>query len=149
MQDTLKPRDVLLGDAFYPTYFFIAAMIEKGVDLVMEQQGSRRRSTDFRRGHRLGERDHIIQLDKPARKPDWMSEEDFQIAPPSITVRECRTSGRVLVTTLCDPAIPKSELGKLYQRRWQVELDFRNIKETMGMNVLSCKTLQWRSKRSG
>jgi hypothetical protein len=90
---------VLLGDAFYPTYFFVAAMIEKDVDLVMEQQGSRRRSTDFRHGHRLGVRDHVMQLDKPVRKPDWMSEEDYQAAPPSISVRECRTAGRVLATT--------------------------------------------------
>jgi hypothetical protein len=69
-----------------------------------------------------------------------MSKEAYQTAPPSITVRECRTAGRVLVTTLCDPSIRKSELGELYQRRWQVELDLRNIKETMGMNVLSCKS---------
>jgi len=140
MQDTFQPGDVLLGDAFYATYFFMAAMIDKDVDLVMEQQGSRRRSTDFRRGDRLAQRDHVIQIDKPAAKPDWMSEEDYQAAPESITVRECRTAGRILVSTICDPSITKSELGKLYQRRWQVELDFRNIKETMGMNILSCKT---------
>ncbi len=140
MQDTLQPGDVLLGDACYPTYFFMAAMIDKGVALVMEQQGARRRSTDFRRGHRLAERDHLIRLDKPVRKPDWMSEQEYRLAPPSITVRECRTSRRTLVTTLCDPSIPKSELGDLYKRRWQVELDFRNIKEAMGMNVLSTLT---------
>jgi hypothetical protein len=28
MQDTLQPGDLVLGDAFYPTYFFVAAMIE-------------------------------------------------------------------------------------------------------------------------
>jgi len=140
LQDTFQSGDVLLGDAFYATYFFIAAMIDKGVDLVMEQQGSRRRSTDFRRGHRLAQHDHVIQVDKPALKPDWMSDEDYLAAPASITVRECRTAGRILVSTICDPSITKSELGKLYQRRWQVELDLRNIKDTMGMNILSCKT---------
>jgi len=53
IQNTFKPGDVLLGDAFYATYFFIAEMISRGVDLVMEQQGARRRSTDFRLGKRL------------------------------------------------------------------------------------------------
>jgi hypothetical protein len=28
MQDTLQPGDLVLGDAFYPTYFFVAAMTE-------------------------------------------------------------------------------------------------------------------------
>jgi len=140
MQDTLQPGDILLGDAFYATYFFMAEMQAKGVDLLMAQHGSRRRSTDFRRGHRLAERDHLISIDKPHRKPDWMSAEDYAAAPSSITLRELQTSGRVLVTTLCDPAINKSELSDLYKRRWQVELDIRNIKETMGMNILGCKT---------
>ena len=28
----------------------------------------------------------------------------------------------------------------MYKQRWSVELDIRNIKEAMGMDVLSCKT---------
>jgi hypothetical protein len=139
LQDTFQPGDILLGDAFYATYFFMAEMIAKGVDVVMEQHGSRRRSTDFRRGRRLSQRDHVIQINKP-NKPDWMRESDYEVAPASITVRECRVAGRVLVTTIGDPSIHKSELGALYQRRWQIELDIRNIKDTMGMNILGCRT---------
>lgn len=140
IQDTFQPGDVLLGDAFYATYFFIAEMIARGVDLVMEQQGARRRSTDFRRGKSLGERDHLIHISKPVIKPNWMSDEAYQKAPESIRVRECHTGGRLLVSTLCDRSIHKLELGKLYQQRWHVELDIRQIKETMGMNILSCRS---------
>jgi hypothetical protein len=35
---------------------------------------------------------------------------------------------------------PKKALGALYQRRWHVEIDFRHIKTTLGMDILSCKT---------
>ena len=35
---------------------------------------------------------------------------------------------------------PKKSLQKLYQKRWHIEVDFRNIKTTLGMNILSCKT---------
>ena len=140
MQDIFEAGDLLIGDAFYATYFFMAEMMAKGVDLVMEQQGARRRSTDFRRGRRLAERDHVIDLSKPRQKPDWMTEEAYANAPASISVRECKTGGRILVTTICDPTIPKSELGDLYKERWHVELDIRSIKDTMGMNILSCKT---------
>ena len=71
MLATLEAGDILLGDAFYATYFLLCALQAKGVDGVFEQQGARRRSTDFRRGQRLGQRDHLIELqarlDEPGR----------------------------------------------------------------------------------
>ena len=146
IQDTFQPGDVLLGDAFYATYFFIAQMISRGVDLVMEQQGARRRSTDFRLGQRLGERDHLIHINKPTIKPNWMTDEDYQAAPETICIRECHTGGRILVSTICDRSIHKSELGELYQQRWHVELDIRQIKETMGMNILRCRSPEMATK---
>jgi len=63
-----------LGDAFYATYFLFCALQAKGLDGVFEQQDARRRSTDFRRGERLGPRDHPIALHKPKIKPVWMSQ---------------------------------------------------------------------------
>lgn len=143
IQETLEPGDVLLGDAFFPTYFFLAAMQRRGVDIVMEQMGARKRTVDFRRGKRLGSRDHLITLHKPKARPDWMTDADFQSAPQTLTVREFKAGGKVMVTTLiCPEEVPKAELKTLYRQRWSVELDIRNIKETMGMDVLSCKTPQ-------
>ncbi|MBV1876708.1 MAG: hypothetical protein KUG79_03600 [Pseudomonadales bacterium] len=46
--------DIILGDAFFPSFLFIIAMREKGVDLLMEQMGGRRKNTDFRKGISLG-----------------------------------------------------------------------------------------------
>ena len=46
-----------------------------------------------------------------------------------------------LVTTLTDADIyTKDELAELYFRRWAVELFFRQIKTTMGMEKLRCRT---------
>lgn len=138
---SFEPGDLVLGDALFATYFFIAAMQEKGVDILMQQQGGRARVTDFRRGKKLGERDHLTVLKKPKLKPEWMSEEQYNQAPSSLTVRECRVSGKTLVTTLlCSKTTPKAELKSLYKQRWHVEVDLRNIKTTMGMDTLSCKT---------
>jgi hypothetical protein len=70
-----------------------------------------------------------------------MTLEQYESEPSTLTVRELEVGGRVLMTTLtCPNAIPKSALKDLYQRRWQVELDLRNIKTTLGMETLSCKT---------
>jgi len=138
---SLASDDVLLGDAYFATYFLLCALRERGVDGVFEQQGARRRTTDFRRGSRLGERDHLITLTKPKRKPHWMSQSDYEQAPDQLTVRELATGGKVLVTTLlCSKDIPKAALKALYRERWQVELDLRAIKTTLGMQTLSCKT---------
>ena len=62
--DTLQTDDVLVGDAFYATYFLLSELIARGVDGVFEQQGARRRSTDFRCGKKLGKYDHIVEWGK-------------------------------------------------------------------------------------
>ena len=40
----------------------------------------------------------------------------------------------------------KQELSQLYAQRWNVELDLRNIKTTMGMDVIHCQTAQMNEK---
>jgi hypothetical protein len=52
-----------------------------------------------------------------------------------------RTRSVTLVTTLLDAQdYPARELAQLYARRWQIELWFRDIKTSMGMEVLRCKS---------
>ena len=139
--DTLKPGDLLLGDAYFATYFLLCVLRERGVEAVFEQQGARRRVTDFRRGQRLGARDHLIELRKPVLKPDWMTDAQYALSPETLTVRELATGGKILVTTLlCPKRTPKADLKALYRERWHIELDFRHIKTTLGMEMLSCKT---------
>lgn len=141
MFETFNPGDLVIGDALYATYFLLATLLEKGIDGVFEQQGARQLVTDFRRGQYLGPKDHIIQLLKPKLKPDWMNQEDYDIAPESITVRELEANGKVLVTTLLSAkTYPKHEIKELFKKRWHVEVDLRHIKTTLGMETLSCKT---------
>jgi len=141
MLDTLERDDLLLGDALYATYFLLCTLRERGIDAVFEQHGARQRTTDFRCGQWLGARDHLIVLQKPAIKPDWMTQAAYEQAPDTVTVRELRTGGKTLVTTLlCPKQTRKSALMSLYRCRWHVELDLRNIKTTLGMERLSCQS---------
>ena len=145
--DTLERDDVLLGDAYFSTYFLFCELATRGVDAVFEQNGARQRSTDFRFGKRLGPRDHLIELQKPRVKPDWMSQADYERAPDTVTVRELRTGGKTLVTTLLDAnKTSKTDLKQLYCSRWNVELDLRNIKTTLQMERLSCLTPEMATK---
>lgn len=139
--DHLNPGDVLLGDALFATYFLLADLMQRGVDGVFEQFGARRCTTDFRRGRRLGPRDHVIELRKPRLRPSWMTAAQYARTPETLAVREVLAGGKLLVTTLlCPRQVPKDELKSLYRQRWHVELDLRCIKSTLGMETLSCKT---------
>jgi len=139
LHGTLRAGDVLLADALYCSYFQIATLQAAGVDVLFEQHGSR--ITDFRRGRPLGERDHLIRWIKPTTRPDWMSREEYRAFAAEILVREAKVNGQVLVTTMQSArAVPKGELAALYARRWHIELDIRNIKTTLGIEVLRCMT---------
>lgn len=141
MLDSFTAGDLVLGDAYYGTYFLLAELIDREVDAVFEQYGARQRTVDFGKGEQLGKNDHLICYEKPRIKPSWMSQEQYDAVAPTITVRELKTGHKILVTTLLSAkTAPKYELKALYQKRWHVELDLRNIKTTLGMEVLSCKT---------
>ena len=101
---------MIVGDAFFGTYFLLAALQHKQVNTVFKQMGARKRATDFCTGQRLATKDHAITLTKTKKKPDWMTQEAAQ-----------------------------DELKSRYKKPWNIEVDFCNLKATMGMDVLSCK----------
>ena len=130
--------DIMLADSSYASYFLLAALMGMGVDFVFEQHGARH--TDFRTGEKLGRRDHLVQWVRPVR-PQWMSAEEYDSFPVQLTVRETKVGKKVLVTSFLNPReVCKREMGSLFAHRWNVELDLRNVKDTLGMALLSCKT---------
>lgn len=147
LQDCFVAGDVMLADGYFCSYFLIAEMQKRGVDVLFAQHGAR--ITDFRRGEKLGVRDHRVSWKKPQR-PEWMSVEEYRGYPDEITVREVKVGKKVLVTTFLDPRqTPKGELGQLFWQRWNIELDLRNVKSTLGMERFSCKTPSMVEKECG
>ncbi|MGP1684958.1 MAG: IS4 family transposase, partial [Giesbergeria sp.] len=144
--DGFSPGDVMLADALYCNYWLIATLMARGVDALFEQNGAR--TTDFRRGQSLSTRDHLVRWPKPVARPEWMTPEQYAHFPDDLTVREVKVAHQVLVTTLLDHRkVSKADLSALYARRWNVELDLRNLKTTTGMDVLSCQTPQMNEKQ--
>ena len=80
-----------------------------------------------------------------------MSKDEYASLREEIMVREIRYKihtpgyrvGEVtLVTTLLDASVyPAEALADLYFRRWQVEVYLRDLKITLKMDVLKCKTV--------
>jgi hypothetical protein len=145
--EQLRPGDVVVADRYHCSYFAIALLLQRGVDVALRLH--HRRKYDFRRGRRLGRHDHVVAWQRPAR-PKWMDEATYATIPATLTVRElrfsvvnpgCRSRAIIVATTLLDDnAYSKDDLADLYHQRWHAELDLRSIKQTLGMDVLACQT---------
>ncbi len=145
--DALQPGDLLLADRYYCSYFLLAALLQMNVDAVFQVHASRK--VDFRRGRRLGKRDHIVEWSKPAR-PDWMDLDTYKAMPSKLPIRETRVGGLVLVSTFLDPKeVAREDLGDLYKLRWAVEVNLKFIKEIMKMGVLRGFTPEMVKKEIG
>lgn len=137
--ESLNPGDLLLADRYYCTFAIVALLQTLGIPVLM--QNHLQRKTDFRKGKRLGSKDHLIEWQKPQRKPIWLSQEAYDALPGQITVREFSVKGMIYITTLTDSKqYHKQDLVTLYKKRWTVELDLRSLKTHMGMEMLRCKT---------
>jgi hypothetical protein len=143
----LQPGEILLADRGFCSFLDIAQLLDRGIDCLMRlHQG--RGKPDFRRGRRLGKNDRLGRK-PPQRLPHW-SKQDYDQLPATLTLRLVRFKITVpgvrsqqvfLTTTLLDPKLyPAHELEKLYFRRWNVELHFRQIKTILGMGILRCLT---------
>jgi putative transposase len=145
--DQLQAGTIVVADRFYCSYFMLAMLQSHGVDVVMRLH--QKRKCDFRRGQRLGSKDHVVVWHKPAR-PKWMDAKTYESMPAELRVREvhknvakrgCRVKELTVITTLLDAELyPKENIEDLYHERWHVEIDIRSIKSTLQMEVLSCKS---------
>ena len=133
---SLKAHDILLADALHSTWWALHMLMQRGVDVVMPNDGKRK--VDFSEGTVLGASDRLVHWPRPKRAP-WVTVAHYALMPKGIWVREVSVGGRILVTTLAD-ALQTSpqQLGALYAMRWNIEVDFRTLKATMGMDVLRC-----------
>jgi hypothetical protein len=136
-----KKGDIILADALYTTYSLLSFAIEKGIDVIFVQNGMRAKKADFTQGEILGKNDHIITLKKPRKNPDWMSDEEIKNIPKELRIREIKIGGKILVTTILSKKETSAKtIRSLYKERWNIEIDFRNIKITLGLTTFKCKS---------
>lgn len=168
----LSPGDVLLADVAFAGYAHLALLLQANLHALMPTHHRRIVNFEPGRSHAhprqgkatqrtgkprsrvikaLGRDDQWVEYLKPTDKPAWMSPQQWQSLPESITVREIRRTVQhhgfrpitvTIVTTLLDPeAYPADELIELRLTRWMIETNIRHLKTTLGMDVLKCKTL--------
>jgi hypothetical protein len=147
---TFKRGDILLGDKGFCSYFDAANLKERGIDSIVTL--ARRSPVNAASSlKRLGADDLLITWQRPVYNTKLSySMEAWAKLPEELLLRQIkvavkypgfRTQKFYIVTTLLDAVqYPAEELAGLYFKRWDVELFFRDIKTTMGLDILRCKT---------
>jgi hypothetical protein len=137
--DYFESGDVALADrgfCGFAEYFFL---LQRGVDSVMRLH--QRRSVGVRIVKRLGPGDTLVQWIKMKPCPKWLSKQQWAAVPDVLDIPGFRTQSITIATTLVDHRqFPPSAFAELYLRRWKIEIYFRDIKISLGMDVLRCLT---------
>ncbi len=145
----LQKGDVVVGDRAFGSYEAFATLPLRGVDLVCRLHQSR--VINLHQARKIGPSDWLVSWSRPKdSKLKSMTQQEWALLPESITVRIIRvkvctkgfrTKEVWISTTLIDSAAyPALKIAELYLRRWNLELCFRDLKTTMGMEVLKCQT---------
>ena len=144
MYDALRPGDVVLADALFDNYFLVCELRRRGIDVVVRAQYERVGSQVLR-----DRPDGEILLWRRPNKPHGMTGEQYRHYPKVLLMRQVTVDARdkdnraerfKVVTTILDASVDGAQIGDLYERRWEGEVDIRSIKSTMQMDVLRCKT---------
>jgi hypothetical protein len=149
---TFKPGDIMLGDKMFCNYYDIATRTTSEVDSVVTLPARKRKPIAKSKAFKaLGKDDLLIKWIKPHWDKNLAyTRKQWEKLPKELILRQIKVNANVpgfrtkqfyIITTLLDADIyPASNLAELYFKRWDVELFFRDIKTTMGMDVLRCKS---------
>ena len=142
--------DIFLGDKGFCSYYDLSGLVDRGVDSVVTL--AIRKPVSASDAHQvLGKDDLLVHWKKPKwNKKSSYSKAELEALPERLLIRQIRISVaqkgfRVshfyIATTLLDATLyPAQVIADLYLKRWDVELSFRHIKTTLGMDILRCKT---------
>jgi len=148
--ETFNAGDIFLGDKGFCSYYDVSAFKDRGVDSVITL-ARRRPVCTSEAVSVLGTDDLLIHWKKPVRtQRSSYSQEGWENLPEKLLLRQIKvtvqqpgfrvTSFHITTTLLDAKRYPANELADLYLQRWDVELFFRDIKTTIGMDILRCKT---------
>jgi hypothetical protein len=149
LREPLQSQDILIADRFYASFLVAAWALQQGADLIARLGKSR--EIDFRKALRhLGPHDAIFCWAKPGKPSPLLSGEQWAALPEQIEVRVLRmrvqkpgfrTREITVATTLLDPELyPDEEILAAYLSRWRMEMCIDDLKTTLGMEMLSCRS---------
>lgn len=146
----IDPGDVLVTDRAFGSYEMMARIARRGAAMVARLHQARK--LDWRQGKKAGPDQRIVTWTKPRQQSalSRLSAAEWEQLPETIEVRLIRVRGEgrdgkartlYLATTLVDTVeYPAEDIAALYCQRWEIELRLRDLKTTLGMELLRTKT---------
>jgi len=84
----LKPNDIAMGDRAFGAFFVMAGLPMRSVDVVARLH--QRRLFDRRKARRIGPSDWIATWQRPAQRPTYIDEQEWNALPAQIEVHHLR-----------------------------------------------------------
>ena len=147
MWDALPPGCICLADRHFCSFYNLAKLIRRRVDVLTRLHQRRNPGRLIERGRCLGPGEWIVTLDLAQqlrrRYNDPTLPKVLRVRLIRVTFRRGRRRRRLwLVTTLLDPRrYPRRVLIDLYRRRWGIETRYATLKTTLRLNVLRSLSL--------
>ena len=136
--------DIVVADSNFESFYDAALLIQRGVHMVCCIKGSRNSPFD---GVCDSIEETIVELLKPKFDKARFTRKEWSALPKRILYRMIRyrvagcDTPITIVTTLTDrQRFSAADIAELYGLRWDVEVDIRSYKSTMGMCELRCLT---------
>lgn len=136
MIEGLTPGTLIVGDAIYEDYFTWALLERAGCSAIFELHGSRLLQNASRQQ---------LTLERP-RRPSWMTKQEYETIPRQIELRivvstHPTCSDKYLVTSLLEEKRhTDAQILAEFAKRWDIEVDFRSLKDTLAAGILGCRT---------
>lgn len=146
LESYLVEGDLLVADRLYSSFEVVARLQQRRVQFIGRNHQARK--LDFLKGKKISPNERLHVWRKPRQQPalSRLSTDQWDALPETVAIRMIRTNGpdregktttRYVVTTLLDPkAHPADEVISIYVHRWEIEMRYKDIKTTMGMEML-------------
>lgn len=139
--------DVILGDKYYCSYRDVHQILARGGHVVVKHFEYR---TILKLVKRLGKQDAIYRWKRPRHARQKMNADDYAALPEDICVRVIKVRVgipgfrverfEVLTTLLESEKYTADAIADLFLRRWRVELYIDDLKTSLGLEMLRCKS---------
>ena len=135
MTNSIARGSLVLADDLYNCYAMISLWIQRGIDVIVPEKKDR----NFEVVSTIAPGDDIVRIKKPTTIKPLVA---GQVLPPYLTLRRIVYADtlnpqvhHILLTTILDETIEKTEIVTKYSERWDVEITIREMKTMMGVNI--------------
>jgi len=146
LMSTLKAGDIVIADQGFGNYIMVSLLLQLGVDFIARSD----RHVKFSRTKGKGIKDQRVVWKRSPMPPAILSAKEWRLLPREQTLRVVagrivqkgfRVRKMVMVTTLLDTQkYPAGDILKAYLRRWRLEMCLDDLKTTLNIEQLRCKT---------